>query len=130
VWGLRCHHGTAEVQPLHTNSTSALTATNIEDDMATRDAHPSSRPNGSPQHQDWSVNDRTWWIICVVALIACGLAQRVVPGGPDDLLHFAAGLPLATGVAMTLYWRLRLRVRWMRAVSLGLAVFASVLALG
>ncbi|MDB4916438.1 MAG: hypothetical protein JWM95_4082, partial [Gemmatimonadetes bacterium] len=60
----------------------------------------------------------------------CGLTQRVVHGGPDDLLHFAAGLPLAAGIAMTWYWRLRLRAPWMRAVSLGLVVFASVLALG
>jgi hypothetical protein len=66
----------------------------------------------------------------VAAIVLAGVVQRVLPGNPDDLAHYAVGGPLACFLLFTSYWRLRLRARWIDAVGLGLSVFAVILGLG
>ena len=91
------------------------------------------RPTGSQDHtsrQAWSVTDPAWWIICLAAIAVSRLAPRALPGDPDDLIHFAASFPLGLFIAITSYWRLRLRASWIRAFGLGLGAVAVVLCIG
>jgi len=78
----------------------------------------------------WSVTDPAWWVTGLVAIVIAGIVQRMLPGNPDDLAHYAAGGPLASLLLVTAYWRLRLHAHWLEAVGLGVSMFAVILAVG
>jgi len=95
---------------------------------STSQSQPTS--DGRAARRAWSVTDAAWWVMGLVAIVLAGIVQRVLPGNPDDLAHYAAGGPLASLLLVTSYWRLRLHARWIDAVGLGLSMFAVILAVG
>jgi hypothetical protein len=83
-----------------------------------------------PTRRAWSLADPIWWLVIVAAVLSAVVVRAVLPGDRTDLAHYAATLPLATAIAVTAYWRWRLRAPWRVAVGLGFIVGVVALAFG
>ncbi|MDQ2664700.1 MAG: hypothetical protein M3Z05_01715 [Gemmatimonadota bacterium] len=95
-----------------------------------------SLENNAPNAQSaqslraWSLADPMWWATMLGAVVVAGVTRRALPGDPADFTHYAAGVALAGFIAISTYWRLRLRATWFTSVALAAAIATAILAIG